>query len=529
MARRTANGRSNIMCCSNQAAHKALQGAVCACLEQLETRRLMSISSYLPPSSTTTTTSSSSSSSSCNVYDTNSDGCKETLRICGTEKCDTVTVWVDKDGDRCIDDCEVQSFKDVQKIEVTLKGGDDKLKYVLVSDLCHDKRSLKADLGCGNDCFEFESGCAPRKDSPEASTLIESSEHGSADITDCSELCLDVNGSDGNDKLDFDFSKTSIKDSKVTVYGKGGKGDDCIGYQLPTLYGVEADVAARTSSVGSGGLELISNSCVNANFSLGDGCNTLNLKTFSLISDSTVNTCFTGGCNTDKVYDSEAFILLGCTKYTVKGDLGSGNDSYCGEYDAGSAIDRGASACFDVKGGYGYDTLKFKGLGDRPAMEPLAAALATSSEGSESLGGIAGLLSVNLDGGCNNDCVRIDLDCPALHVTGKLKLIGSGGDGCDDVAVTARVDSCSRGCYEVKVLGGNGDDKVALGFQDDSVCKGDARTTSTVSSYGTFVLDGGCGCDKWDTEGNVCVTKKYVERLCEELLPPFCDVLINAA
>jgi hypothetical protein len=81
----------------------------------------------------------------------------------------------------------------------------------------------------------------------------------------------------------------------------------------------------------------------------------------------------------------------------------------------------------------------------------------------------------------------------------------------------------------VKVLGGNGDDKVALGFQDDSLCKGDARTTSTVSSYGTFLLDGGCGYDKWDTEGNVCVTKKYVERLCEELLPPFCDVLINAA
>ena len=63
------------MCCDNRAAHKALQGAVCACLEQLEVRRLMSISSYLPAVPTTTTTTSSSSSASCNVYDTNSDGC----------------------------------------------------------------------------------------------------------------------------------------------------------------------------------------------------------------------------------------------------------------------------------------------------------------------------------------------------------------------------------------------------------------------------------------------------------------------
>ena len=117
---------------------------------------------------------------------------------------------------------------------------------------------------------------------------------------------------------------------------------------------------------------------------------------------------------------------------------------------------------------------------------------------------------------------------------GKLKLAGIGGDGCDDVTVVARVNCESDGCYDVQVLGGCGDDKVALGFQDDSLCK---RETPSVSasflksapkkSRNSFLLDGGPGCDKYDFEGNVEICPRNVEKLCEELLPPFCEVLID--
>jgi len=546
------------MCCDNKAALKALQGAACACLEQLEVRRLMS-SSYYQPKAPPPKYQPKEPECTAQTYDTDRNRCYETLKICGTERCDTVTiwddakcdtltVWIDKDGDKCIDECEVKEYKDVQKIEVDLKGGDDKLKYVLVSDLCRDKRNIKIDLGCGDDCFEIESGCLPQKRGDtrlEVASSTTEGEHGSADITDCSELCLDVKGNDGNDRLNFNFAKTSIKDSKVTINADAGKGNDCVEYSLPALGEVEQMPPTLVSANGTDGpglpgLEAIGNSSVKATFNLGSGCNTMKLQTRTFIADSKVETCIIGGCDSDKVYDEQAFALLGCTTYSVKTDLGGGNDSYCQTLNANNYIDCKASACFEVKGGDGCDELKTRiDKGEREEENPQL----TSEE--ELFSGIQGSLAIVFDGGCGNDKVSIDLSCVALSVgeKGKLKLHGIGGDGNDCVEVVARVDECSKGCYDIQVLGGKGDDKVALGFQDDSCGREEPNTLAVAEfRFGNYtpkqpapksrhglVLDGGSGCDQWDTEGNkgeeVC--PRNVERLCEGLLPPFCDRLIE--
>lgn len=514
------------MCCNNRAARKALQQASCACLEQLEVRRMLSASTALkaPPVAT-------------------ASYCDGELEICGTEGRDTVsifddakngkvTLWIDKNGDCQIEECELTEYCDVEEIDADLKGGDDKVKYVLVSDMCRDEREVEIDLGCGDDTFCFESGYGPLTQEPTATQGFSEPPQngGSADITDCSEFELEVEGDDGDDKMTFDFSRTSIIKSEVEIEGDGGKGDDCIEYILPQIGFVNGEQSVVQQLPG---FEYIDDSCVEAEFNLGDGCNVMRIEALTLIADSEVETCIKGGKNSDKVYDQQFFGLIGCTEYEVKADLGKGDDTYCQTMSAENFIDCKAKACFEVKAGDGCDEVK-SSLGGSVRMKP---ALASSVAQPVVLGGIQGSLAMLFDGGKHNDKVEIDFSCDALYVgeKGQLKLSAKGGDGNDCVSVAVRVDEYSAGCYEISVCGDGGDDKVALGFQDDSCGAYNPQAAAVASSSKSssksktkLSLDGGKGCDSWDTEGNkgeeVC--PRNVEKLCEELLSPFCSVVI---
>ena len=213
--------------------------------------------------------------------------------------------------------------------------------------------------------------------------------------------------------------------------------------------------------------------------------------------------------------DGEAVELEGdVTEIVLK--LGSGNDTV--SYTLTGSLAADAARTLDVSLGNGHDSFTATladgaGLGDNATLNVVARGMNGHDDlAFEALAadvGAGASLSVELGGGNGKDTLSYAYGGVLL---GDLFLSASGGNGKDELSGDLAFAAGSTGTAEAEVLGGNGNDQLALFVADDSGDDGD-DTTADASTLADLLAtaDGGRGPDFADvSEGVEVIAAKTV-------------------
>lgn len=517
----------------------ALAAATAGLIEPLERRQMLS---------TVTTTTLNGD----NVLKITGTTSADWVTIFDDPKAGTTCVFDDKNRNKSVDSGELHTYnKSFQEWDIDLSKGDDKLIIHLMSDWCGDDRSIYADLSSGKDYFLFDAPCTGGAQVEPTKNLTPSLLGPSgADITNHSDILMQIEGQEDADSLNFDFSRTSVQSSRVQILGDAGSGDDKVCFTTPDFtkfeLGISNEGLQTVNFLDQTLVQQINNDGSNfqADFDLGSGTNSMtqNVRT-AITGGSTLDINVKGGTGIDTFNEYDNFKLYCDSTYSVYSDLGAGNDNYCGYFEMGSSIlgtaqaqgsslldflfgglsiDQGSSAKIDINGSDGNDHLVAKDVPTTSVFDPTT--LANGPDiipiGLFSASPIDGLFDIGLKGGNGDDsAVRIDFyhgGLLSVGSTGTFRALADGGYGADTVHLAARVSLDSTGQYDLSSLGGAGNDKVVLDFINFNLLDNGA------SHYGPAkqaILDGGRDNDRWDVEGNPVVHVVGAETLDETLEP----------
>ena len=425
------------------------------------------------------------------------DGNNNRVIVYDDDQNDRTDVVLDTNNNGAFDLGEVNFpfAEEFEETEVSLGGGNDTLRYFLVTDLESGDRRLLVDLGSGDNKLIYSS---PTTGSSSAGVLFDTD---GADIIDESDVVIQADASTGKDTFDIDLSRTTISSSRVNIDLNGSGGSDTFSFKTPDFNqnedGIVADGSFKPSQViydPSGG---------------GGTTNTYNFDIFSDIEDgSTLDMDIEGGTAKDVITSNFSLGLFSSGGLQRSGldfqaNLGDGADSFLGNVDLGtlaSFLGPNTQARFNVNGQANNDIIRYRDV----------------TTGGGDSGQIAGLLDLSASGGAQHDTVTCDLDTlggARLSVTssGEFRSIMNGGTGNDTVFIDLVTGVQTTGLLELAVLGGSGDDKVSLALKDDG---------NAVYAGGKALLDGGLGTDRWDTEGDGLIIRTSTEILDESLQAP---------
>lgn len=468
-----------------------------------------------------------------------------------------------------------------ETIDVVARGSDDKVRVYFVSDfgceqtydppgstyspfsgLTYEEAALSiyGDLGAGNDTFLLTTLLAGVTPNGAANLSVNTPtpivpnvpiapgdpnnqstfDPDGADLC-CADLVVEVDGGTGNDNINYDFSRISIKGSYLTLNADGQDNNDTITLSTPSRdpnndnntedgeYGIVGDICCNERDQNGTTEDLteqlvpifLTPSIVDVNFATGGGTNTVNINAKSNVGDdSDVDIEVEGGSGADTVNAGINLDIQKGAQWRVDANLFGGNDKLAAKYDfSADGIESGEGTLIHLgaTGGDGTDTLE-------------ATHLEAPGETSTLL---AGAFDFDFKGGNGNDKVNVQLDSAVQQADSILRFVGgasmrvylNGDAGNDFCEFDAQIQGILAAPFaevtvitgppllDVAVMGGSGDDKLVLAVNNVGTLP-----FSYPASRKYMLIDGGSGTDIWDQDGfGTSFTTRGVERQDDNL------------
>jgi len=510
--------------------NRSIRRAAITALENLEQRRLLAAQVTI------------------NVHDTPYFG--ETLDIHGTTGKDQITVfddpgnarfvvWVDKNHNGTATESEVTEInqsdydEEINTVLVDSDKGDDTVNYYLVStfeeppitvtgaqggdqiELPGVHRSIEIDLAAGKDSFLFYS---PTEELDDVLANHVSPDPAGADVTNGSDINLEVEGQEGDDTITTDLSNTTVSESTFLINMDAAQNNDTVNFIAPTL--VAEQIGVDPVTVGTDQVKgILQPTLVQVQVDLGSGNNTYNQTLATdVVGEAILKINVNGGSGKDVVNDLDVDIQIEFNSgVSVNANLGAGDDTYHGEFVFSNfgVPDRSSVLAYNVQAGDGNDNVKFDDFeGDTPPTGAHGPGTAPSA--------IEGLFDLQSYGGNGNDNLQIDFNedeglAPPIGVEGgTFRALLSGDYGNDKVRLDVAIAGESRGTYDIALLGGGGDDTMGARWfnPNDEI----GTSFGEYGPRGGILVDGGRNNDKFDTEEIGFGASVFIVRACEKLV-----------
>jgi len=509
-----------------------IQRAVFSALENLEQRRMLSASVKIQ------------------VIDTPFEG--ETLQVTGTTGKDQISVyddpqgqqffvWVDKNHNGTATGSEITNIQqsdydeEINTVLVDSDKGDDTVNYYLVSsygtgdfvgtsanpaavvvDGIGTHRSIEIDLAAGNDTFSFSSPTEFLDDEIAKDIPVDSF---GADITNGSDVNLEVEAQEGNDVANINLGRTTVVESEVRINADMAAGNDTVNFTTPDFTQGEeiGQLGIMTAGEQEPPIEGFGPTILQLQVDLGSGNNTMNSDlSCNVDTDASLLINVNGGSGKDVVNDFANIAVRDGSTVAYNANLGSGDDKFHSEFywgEGGSRVDRTSQLGYNVQAQDGNDDVKFDDANfDERPIDPAGDFIGNEIQG-----------SVNLQayGGNGNDSVQIDFSAtegsPPVNVSGGyFRGLVSGDYGNDKVRLDVEIGGESFGTYDFSVLGGGGDDTLGVRWNNPNDEWG--IMPGEYGPGGGILVDGGRNNDKYDTEFDELGISPFIVRACEKLV-----------
>jgi hypothetical protein len=414
-----------------------------------------------------------------------------------------------------------------ESINFSMGGNDDDVVIQLVSDFAprvppgFNGLSIWADLGAGNDKFDFVSPTAADTDAQGVNAILPVDlifDTDGADIIS-SDVLVEVDGGAGTDRLHGNLLRTSIDNSHVVLNLAGGYGSDHINVALPdqpehgegifhstgapSRLDVNIDTGGSGSDSHSNTVNLNIRTELEAGADLGGENGWASHVDIDIEGDAgndTVNMNRSNAHTAPFFIDTDPF-----NRFTLDAFLDRGNDRFLALFDfrgftdtggepSGIEIEEDSFVHFGVSGSFGEDWIDFGN--DAPP-------------GTTSIP-LFGRLEFDLRGGDGRDSLNLHFDSRvsepnstiAIGPGGEFAALLFGDNGNDfleiDVnfvaGVAARVPAL---LVDLGIYGGRHNDKAVM-----AVDLGEPDRSVRIGSLAA-VLDGGSGWDVYDLDGEI--------------------------
>ncbi len=362
------------------------------------------------------------------------------------------TVQVDANGDGLFNGVGDfnQTFNELFfQINVNLKKGtNNRVDYLLSSDMSAANRDVVVKLGTGANTFNFDA---------QGHTI------GNNSLLTFAVLSKD----NASQNVNLSFNTIDNSEVDTTVLLGSGAHNVKLNYNGP----------------------IENNSLVQSTIALGNGNHTVAVNLFGNVANSEVHIHTTGG-DDSLGHDNVAYFVGGSVSDDSLLDLGmalrAGDDT--GQIlvsQTGFAALDTSHVYFTIDGGKGNDTINY------------------GSDGTTGTIFVDGLVDALLIGSGGNDTIHTNFPSTnALDLTGTFRVEADGNNGQDLITAVLSNTLTSNGSYDVQLFGGNGNDTFALTNNDPT-----GGGSVLYDYFGYDIVDGGGGNDVAVLSGTGIIAK----------------------